>query len=276
MIRHIFRTLAGTVAFLLATAAGHADNTVPKKSAVSKAAEISSPVSAIAVQTPVSKIVPEAQSSVLRNKLFVYHTYKPENASDLTIILMHGSGGDEESLVSLASKIAPRATLIGIRGRVTQDGKNRWYKRITPISFDQQDIREEADAFAAFISDLAKKQKIDLDRAIFLGYSNGANLLSSLSLLHPEIVHRAVLLRAMTVLNQIPAVSLKNSNFLTIAGQTDKLYAPFAPALEDTLRKRGANVEAHMIPSNHGLGAEDVKIVAQWISSSGQMASRTK
>jgi phospholipase/carboxylesterase len=276
MIRHAFRALTGAAALLTFTAAGFADNTVPKKSAVSTAAEISSPVTANAAQSAVSKIVPETQSSILRNKLFVHHVYKPENASDQTIILMHGSGGNEQSLVSLASKIAPRATLIGIRGRVTQDGKNRWYKRITPISFDQQDIREEADAFAAFVSDFATQQKIDLDRTIFLGYSNGANLLSSLSLLHPEIVHRAVLLRPMTVLNQIPAVSLKNSNFLTIAGRTDKLYAPFAPALEDTLRKRGANVEAHMIPSNHGLGAEDVKIVAEWIASTGQVASQTR
>ena len=211
-----------------------------------------------------------ATETVARQDGFIHQLFQPERPSGRVMILMHGSGGDETTLVSLASRIAPDATLIGIRGRVVQDGIKRWYKRVTPTEFDQQDVRAEAAAFVSFLTELASRQKLDLSAATFLGYSNGANLIAAMTQLYPDVVRKAVLLRAMPVLSETGSVDLSDSRFLTIAGEKDKLYFPFAPKLEAMLKGNGAKVDFRVIPSGHGIGDDDVRIVAEWLGSASK------
>lgn len=209
--------------------------------------------------------VPNA-GSLVRAKDFVVLVKRPENADGETLVLLHGSGGDETTLMSLAARIAPRAVLMGVRGRIVQDGKKRWYRRLTPTSFDQDDIRHEAAAFAGFLQDAVEKGRLDPDHTTFIGYSNGANLLAALTVLHPGLVERAVLLRPMSVLDEVPqAADLSQLRVLTVAGTADRIYAPLAPALEAVLRDHGASLDARTIKANHGLGKQDVSIVADWL-----------
>lgn len=205
--------------------------------------------------------------TVTREAGFIHRLFRPQKPSGRTIIMLHGSGGDETTLASLASRIAPDATLIGIRGRVVQNGVKRWYKRISPTEFDQQDVRAEAGAFVDFITKMAQEQNIDLSSATFLGYSNGANLIAALTQLHPGLVRNAVLLRAMPVLSEVVKADLSQTRFLTIAGENDKLYSRYAPQLAQRLRNCGAAVDARTIRSDHGIDAEDIRIVAEWLGS---------
>ncbi|KAB2655329.1 alpha/beta hydrolase [Brucella tritici] len=204
-----------------------------------------------------------------RSKQFIHRFYKPENASNELVILLHGSGGNETSLVPLASKIWPRATLLGIRGRVMQDGGTRWYKRISPVKFDQKDVKLEANAFVTFLTRLADDKDLDLTHATFVGYSNGANLLAATMMLHPDLVKRAVLMRSMPVLDNAPVANLSKARVLTITGEEDKLYSPFAPALSALLRSGGARVDARTIDADHMLGEKDIAAITQWVASLG-------
>ncbi|OYR21763.1 alpha/beta hydrolase [Brucella thiophenivorans] len=204
-----------------------------------------------------------------RSKRFIYRFYKPENASNEVIVLLHGSGGNEASLVPMASKIWPRATLLGVRGRVMQDGGTRWYKRITPVKFDQKDVKLEANAFVTFLTRLADEKDLDLPHATFVGYSNGANLLAATMMLHPDLVKRAVLMRSMPVLDNVSVANLGKTRVLTITGEEDKLYSPFAPALSALLRAGGAKVDARTIDANHMLGDKDASAISQWVASLG-------
>jgi phospholipase/carboxylesterase len=208
--------------------------------------------------------------TVVREPAFAYRIVPPEVPDGRVLVLMHGSGGDETTLMSLASRIAPGATLIGVRGRIVQDGIKRWYRRLTPTEFDQQDVRAEAAAFADFLGRTARDLDIDLSGVTFLGYSNGANLIAAISQLHPGLVRKAVLLRPMSVLADQPAVDLSGTRFLTIAGREDKLYFPFAPGLEARLRHCGASVDYKVVPAGHDLGEEDVLIAAEWLGSIGK------
>lgn len=214
----------------------------------------------------VSKVVKEAIS---RSQKFVYHFTKPENGSGETIVLLHGSGGDEASLVPFAQKVWPRATLLGIRGRVLQEGRTRWYARITPVKFDQKDVRTEADAFVKFLTRLSDEDQIDLSRTTFVGYSNGANLLAATMMLHPDLVKKAVLMRSMPVLDQTPVANLSKAKILVVTGADDKMYAPFAPALSGLLRTSGAKVDARVVKAGHMIGDKDVSLVTAWLSGQG-------
>jgi phospholipase/carboxylesterase len=200
---------------------------------------------------------------------FAFEVVRPARPDGRTMVLLHGSGGDETSLVRLAARIAPHATLLGIRGRVLQDGRRRWYRRLTPVTFDQEDIRAESAAFAHFLGRTAADLDIDLSRTVFLGYSNGANLIAATALLHPGLVRKAALLRPMSVLDQPPMPALAGASLLMIAGASDRIYAPFAPALEELLESCGAAVDSRSISSDHMIGDEDVRIVAEWLALPG-------
>ncbi|TPK90746.1 alpha/beta hydrolase [Mesorhizobium sp. B2-4-17] len=188
------------------------------------------------------------------------------------LFLLHGSGVDETTLVPLARRIAPGAVLVAARGRIPQEDGFRWFERITPTRFEQKSILTETAAFAAFASQAAKRHGLDLDRATFLGYSNGANLISSLMLLHPGIVRRAALLRPMPVLDQTPATDLKGTRALIIAGAVDETYGPFAPALVTLLSRHGSEIEARIMPSGHEIGDPDAAIVGQWLAGPAAVA----
>ncbi|CAN7602712.1 alpha/beta hydrolase [Mesorhizobium sp. LjRoot246] len=210
-----------------------------------------------------------SQDGVLRRDLtFRYRLYSPADSTGECFFLLHGSGVDETTLVPLAREIAPRAVLIAVRGRIVQEDGFRWFARITPTRFEQQSIRTETDAFAGFVADAATRHHLDLSRAIFLGYSNGANLVSSLMLLHPGLVERAALLRPMPVLDHVPATNLSKARVLIVAGAADLTYAPFAPALVTLLSQHGAEIDARIVPSGHEFDSADAAIVRQWLAGS--------
>jgi len=209
-----------------------------------------------------------ANSPLLMDLPFPYRLLGAGKDSRECLFLLHGSGVDETALVPLARRIAPGAVLVAARGRIPQEDGFRWFERITPTRFDQKSILAETAAFAAFASQAAKRHGLDLDRAAFLGYSNGANLVSSLMLLHPGTVRRAALLRPMPVLDQVPTTDLSGTRTLIIAGAVDETYGPFAPSLVALLSRHGSEIDARIIPSGHEIGDPDAAIVSQWLAGS--------
>lgn len=203
---------------------------------------------------------------------FFYEVHRSEKPNGGTIVLLHGSGGDERSLVGLARKAAPDATLIAVRGRIVQDGKTRWYRRLTPVRFDQDDIRREADAFVRFARALGEEMALDPSRFTYLGYSNGANLIGAVSLLHPGLIRKAVLLRPMPVLDQPPQAALDRASYLLVSGKTDKLYAPFAPELHSILKQSGALIDRVDLDAGHLVGDADSKVIASWLNAEAAVA----
>ncbi|MBZ9799904.1 alpha/beta hydrolase [Mesorhizobium sp. ES1-4] len=184
------------------------------------------------------------------------------------LFLLHGSGVDETSMVALARRMAPGAVLIAVRGRIPQEEGFRWFERITPTTFEQTSIHAETAAFAAFAGQAVARHGLDLNRVTFLGYSNGANLVSSLMLLHPGIVRSAALLRPMPVLDHVPAADLAGTRTLIIAGAADETYGPFAPALVTLLSRHGTEIDARIVPSGHEIGDPDAVIVRHWLAGS--------
>lgn len=210
--------------------------------------------------------------ALLRDLAFSYRLYSPADSTSECLFLLHGSGVDETTLVPLAREIAPHAKLIAVRGRIVQEDGFRWFARITPTRFEQASIRTETQAFAGFVADAAARHHLDLSRTMFLGYSNGANLVSSLMLLHPGLVERAALLRPMPVLDDVPATDLSKVQALIVAGAADLTYAAFAPALATLLSQHGAEIDARIVASGHEFGSADAAIVRQWLAGSAAVA----
>jgi len=198
-----------------------------------------------------------------RDLPFIHRLFTPEDPDGSTLVLLHGTGGSEADLMPLAHRIAPRATLLGVRGRSLEDGSVRWFRRLGTTGFDQDDIRSEAEAFAAFVEGAASGYGLDAATMTFLGYSNGANFAAAVMGLQPGIVQRAILLRSVPVLDTLPEADLTETKVLAVAGAHDP-FGQRGADLVSWLEQRGATVEAHTVDAGHQLVPTDETVAAGW------------
>ncbi|KRE09731.1 glyoxalase [Bosea sp. Root381] len=208
--------------------------------------------------------LPGEERFPVRDLPFIHRFNRPERPDGTTLVLLHGTGGSEADLMPIARRIAPRAVLLGVRGRATEEGSNRWFRRIDATTFDQADIRSEAEAFAAFVEDAVAGYGLDRERLVFLGYSNGANFLAAVIQLHPGIARHAVLLRGIQALEAQPAVDLSDTDVLVLNGRDDA-YTRDAPDVTEALASRGARVEFRELAAGHELTDVDVGEASEWL-----------
>lgn len=209
--------------------------------------------------------LPGEERYPMRDLPFIHRFHRPENADGSTIVLLHGTGGNETDLMPLAHKLNPRATLLGVRGRSSEEGINRWFRRFDAVTYDQQDIRNEAEAFAGFVEGAVKGYGIAPESLSFLGYSNGANLLAAILRLHPGVIRRAVLLRGIEALEEPPAADLQGTEVLMLNGARDP-YGRMTPVLEAALKAGGADLTAKTLAAGHELTPEDLSEAAAWLA----------
>lgn len=209
--------------------------------------------------------LPGAERVVYRDLIYTHRFFVPEGADGSTIVLMHGTGGDEADLMPLAHKAAPGASLLGLRGRSTESGVQRWFRAFGPGIFDQKDARFESGALAAFFEEAPGAYRLDPARLTALGYSNGANLLGAALLLHPGMVRRAVLLRPVMVLDVAPEADLAGVSVLVVLGTSD-VYRAQGEVLATALAGAGAAVETVVVPGGHELGGDDAGVVGDWLA----------
>ena len=209
--------------------------------------------------------LPGEERMTIRDLPFIHRVHKPEAPDGTALVLLHGTGGNETSLLPFGTRMAPKATIVSPRGRSTEEGIPRFFRRITAVTFDQKDIISEAEAFAAFMEGASAAYGLDPERTVFLGYSNGANMLGAVMLLKPGVVRNAVLLRAMNVLEELPSPDLTGTNVLMVTGSTDP-YGPYAATLENALDRAGASVENKMLPAGHDIGMADLQLAGEFFA----------
>ncbi|HEX9995902.1 MAG TPA: hypothetical protein VGB45_02065, partial [Abditibacterium sp.] len=118
--------------------------------------------------------------------------------TETTVLALHGTGGNENDLVSLAQTIFPGANVLSPRGNISENGANRFFRRFAEGIFDLENLREETEKLANFVIQSSQRYGFAANDVIALGYSNGANIAASVLLSRPEILRGAILLRAMT------------------------------------------------------------------------------
>jgi phospholipase/carboxylesterase len=184
-----------------------------------------------------------------------------------TLLLLHGTGGNEEDLIPLAYELDERAAILSPRGKVLENGvAPRFFRRLAEGVFDIDDLKFRTNELADFVNDASKFYGFDLQHIIAVGYSNGANIASSILLLRPEIVSAAILFRAMIPLIPKTLPDLTNKHIFMSSG----LYDPIVPKQEaerlfSLFRKAGAKVSLYWQNSGHELTIEDVQKAKEWL-----------
>src|SRR5450755_4513769 len=122
-------------------------------------------------------------------KLSFTHRFEPGGAPPL--LLLHGTGGDENDLLPLGRMVAPGAALLSPRGKVLEGGMPRFFRRLAEGVFDEQDLRRRTQELADFVEDA--RRAYGFEAPVALGFSNGANIASALLLLRPAALAGAAL-----------------------------------------------------------------------------------
>jgi phospholipase/carboxylesterase len=187
-----------------------------------------------------------------------------------TLLLLHGTGGNEEDLIPLAYELDQRAAILSPRGKVLENGvAPRFFRRLAEGVFDIEDLKFRTNELAEFVKDASKAYDFSLQRIIAIGYSNGANIATSILLLRPEILSAAILFRAMVPLVPDILPDLTNKHIFMSSG----LYDPIIPKQEaerlfGLFKKAGAKVSLNWQDSGHELTMEEVQKAKEWLHSS--------
>jgi phospholipase/carboxylesterase len=183
-----------------------------------------------------------------------------------TLLLLHGTGGDEDDLIPLGKKLDPTANLLSPRGKVSENGMNRFFKRFADGTFDVDDLKLRTQELAEFIQEATHTYHFDPSRLMVVGYSNGANTGASLLLLHPEILAGAVLLRATLPFEPKTVSALNRKPVLILGGAEDSMIPQVGTKrLADILHENGAAVTLEWQTTGHQLTENDVKIAALFL-----------
>jgi predicted esterase len=197
------------------------------------------------------------------------HVFEPPaeaGGSPFTVLALHGTGGNEHDLVPLARQIAPRAAILSPRGKVLENGMPRFFRRLAEGVFDLEDLTQRTHELADFVIDAASRYAFDPARVVAVGFSNGANIASSLMLLRPETLAGAVVFRGMVPLVPRQMPSLGRIRVLLSSGRRDPLVAPEeTERLKSLLTSAGADVTLAWQPSGHDLTPSDVSLASQWL-----------
>jgi phospholipase/carboxylesterase len=200
---------------------------------------------------------------------FIHQFIPAVNREDqTTLLILHGTGGNEQELIPLGRELNPRAAILSPRGKVLESGMPRFFRRLAEGVFDIEDLKFRTHELADFVKEASKVYGFELRYVIAVGYSNGANIASSLFLLRPEVTWSAVLLRAMVpfIPERIPNLATKN--IFMGAGKHD----PIVPKEQTEILFRmykvaGAKVLLHWEEnSGHELGYDEISIAKEWLA----------
>jgi phospholipase/carboxylesterase len=193
--------------------------------------------------------------------------YDNNGSKKLTLVLLHGTGGNEEDLLFLGKEIESHASILSPRGKVLENGMPRFFRRLSEGVFDIEDLKIKTHELADFIQKCSLQYKFDLSQTIAVGFSNGANIATSMLFLRPEVIQGAILFRAMVPFIPDSLPNLLNKKILLSAGlqdpivsrnETENLYRLF--------QKTNAITTLKWQPSSHNLIQEDILVAKSWIS----------
>jgi predicted esterase len=191
----------------------------------------------------------------------------PAESTARTLLLLHGTGGNENDMIPLGRDLDPTAALLSPRGQVLENGMPRFFRRLAEGIFDEEDIIRRVQELAGFVGAAAARYEFDPKRMTAVGYSNGANIAAAVLLLKPEVLSAAILFRAMVPLAPASLPNLTHTRVLISSGNQDSIVpVENAERLAAMLRTAGADVQLRFEPSGHALVLGDIEAAKAWLT----------
>jgi len=195
------------------------------------------------------------------------HVPAADPATADTLVVLHGTGGDENDLISIGQAIAPGAAILSPRGNVLENGAPRFFKRMAEGVFDPKEVRSRADELARFIRGAVVTYRLDPARVYALGYSNGANIASTVMLVEPGVFRGSVLLRPMLVYDPPEQNDLSDTAVFISAGRMDPIVpVESVEKLVKLFESAHSNVTVKWQLAGHSLVPSEVREASEWLA----------
>lgn len=195
------------------------------------------------------------------------YIYKPsENPEAKTLLLLHGTGGNEKDLLPLADSFGSDINILSLRGNISENGMPRFFRRLGMGIFDEKDLEFRTHEMIHFLKELAVTEGFDSSKIIALGYSNGANIASAVLVLQPDFLEGAILFRPMQPFRYwnnglhskpIPVFISSGTTDTTVDTNDTKSYVAL-------LKASGFEVTQHETEAGHNLTQQDLDVAIQW------------
>jgi phospholipase/carboxylesterase len=189
-------------------------------------------------------------------------------SSKRTLLLLHGTGGNERDLIPLGREIDPTAAILSPRGKVLENGMPRFFRRLAEGIFDEEDLKKRTHELADFVGAAVEEYELAADQIVAVGYSNGANIAASLLLLRPGTLRAAILFRAMVPLvpEKLPDLSLLRV-WIGAGNQDPIIPTSETQRLVELLRNARADVTIRFFTAGHNLTNNEIEIARDWLMS---------
>ncbi|MEO6871110.1 MAG: alpha/beta hydrolase [Chthoniobacterales bacterium] len=188
-------------------------------------------------------------------------------SSARALLLLHGTGGDENDLLPFGRELDPDAGLLSVRGRVLENGMPRFFRRRAEGVFDEEDVIRRAQELADFIVQARENYALQDHKLLAVGYSNGANIASAMLFLRPGILDGAALLRAMVSFTPNESPNLQKAPILIVEGTHDPIVPrENAKRLAHLFEQAGADVRLEFEEAGHNLTAKTIALVRSWLA----------
>ncbi|HJR44614.1 MAG TPA: alpha/beta hydrolase [Actinomycetota bacterium] len=201
------------------------------------------------------------------NDLGFHYRFEPKPGAGRTLVLLHGTGADENDLIPLGLTLDPKAHLLSPRGKVLENGMARFFRRLAEGVFDVEDLKARTHELADFVEAAAQTHDLAGTQLVAVGFSNGANIAASTLLLRPTLFRAAVLLRPMVPFEPAEPPDLTDVDVFVGAGRSDPLIDPASTErLVEMLTACGASVEVLWNPGGHQLAPPEVHAATKWLA----------
>lgn len=194
------------------------------------------------------------------------HIYRKGTSAEApTLLLLHGTGGNEEDLLPLAEMVSPESNVLGVRGNVLENGMPRFFRRLAEGVFDVEDLVKRTQELHAFLDWAAEEYDFDRSRIVAIGYSNGANIAASLLFHRGDALQGAILHHPMVPLRDKTLPDLSGVPVFIAAGRRDPICPPQETEdLHELLSGAGADVKLHWENGGHQLSRSEVGMASSW------------
>jgi phospholipase/carboxylesterase/glyoxalase family protein len=195
------------------------------------------------------------------------HRFVPGDASGAPVLLLlHGTGGNEDDLLPLGRELLPGVALLSPRGRVLENGMPRFFRRFREGVFDIDDLKFQTHALNDFIQAARHEYGLKDSKVVAVGYSNGANIAASVLLLHPHTLAGAALFRPTVPFTPDLEPNLARMPVFLSGGMRDPIVPrDSTEALAAMLASLGADTEVHWHRGGHEMGQDDVAAAQDWL-----------
>jgi phospholipase/carboxylesterase len=198
---------------------------------------------------------------------FIHRFVPAEDQSAGTLLVLHGTGGNEDDLVGIGQAIAPGAAILSPRGNVLENGAPRFFRRIAEGVFDPKEVRSRGEDLARFIRAAVVTYRLDPSRIFAMGYSNGANIASTVMLIEPGTIQGSILFRPMLVYEPAEKHDLSGSSVFISAGRMDPIVPTTSvEQLAEIFRSANADVTLKWQLAAHSLVPSEVREASEWFA----------